>query len=120
MDCTSIAIIPARGGSKGIPGKNTIDFCGKPLVAWSILQALDAGMVQQVYVSSDDDLILDISEAYGASQIRRPAELAGDASASEEALLHALDFISRSGSPEPEYIVFLQATSPLMTYPCWI
>jgi N-acylneuraminate cytidylyltransferase len=108
-----VAIIPARGGSKGIPGKNVIDFCGKPLLAWSILQALDAKSVSRVYVSSDDDHILQVATSYGAHPIRRPAELASDTSSSETALLHVLDEIGRSAAMVPDLVVFLQATSPL-------
>jgi N-acylneuraminate cytidylyltransferase len=73
-----VAIIPARGASKGIPNKNIIGFCGKPLLAWSILQALQATRVDEVYVSSDSENILSVAEEYGAVGISRPSELAGD------------------------------------------
>jgi YrbI family 3-deoxy-D-manno-octulosonate 8-phosphate phosphatase len=112
-DLHIVAIIPARGGSKGIPGKNVVDLCGKPLLAWSILQAKDAKSVSQVYVSSDDDDILKIAASYGAYPIRRPAALASDTSSSESALLHVLDEIGRTGAADPDLVVFLQATSPL-------
>ena len=108
-----VAIIPARGGSKGIPDKNIIHFCGKPLLAWSILQAREAECINEVYVSSDDQRILDIAVQFGALPIRRPKELATDASPSEEALIHALDEIERSSKSIPGLVVFLQATSPL-------
>ena len=111
-DKMAVAIIPARGGSKGIPGKNLINFSGKPLLAWSILQAKAAQHVSQVYVSSDDDQIIAVAKEFGAVPIRRPAELATDTSSSEEALQHALVEISKGGSL-PALIVFLQATSPL-------
>jgi N-acylneuraminate cytidylyltransferase len=108
-----VAIIPARGGSKGIPGKNIIDFCGKPLLAWSILQAKDAETISQVYVSSEDEHILNIAIRYGAIPIHRPKELATDKAQSEPVLMHALDEIERSTGKVPELVVFLQATSPL-------
>ncbi len=109
----SVAIILARGGSKGIPHKNLIDFAGKPLLAWSILQARAAESVDHVYVSSDSDVILDVAAQYGARIIKRPDELSTDTATSESALLHALDVIAADLGTEPERIVFLQATSPL-------
>lgn len=109
----TIAIILARGGSKGIPQKNLIDFAGKPLLAWSILQARAAETVAAVYVSSDSDAILDVAIRYGARAIKRPDELATDTATSEVALLHALDVIVAEQEGDPECVVFLQATSPL-------
>lgn len=111
-DTKVVAIIPARGGSKGIPKKNLVDFCGKPLLAWSILQAKGARTISEVYVSSDDDQILATAQQFGALPIKRPAALAGDHSTSEEALRHALDVITRTDAA-PALVVFLQATSPL-------
>ncbi|MCJ7471358.1 MAG: acylneuraminate cytidylyltransferase family protein [Actinobacteria bacterium] len=106
-----VAVIPARGGSKGIPRKNIIDFCGKPLIAWSILQSKNCKMIDEVYVSSDDDEIIDISCTYGAKAINRPRELATDFSTTEEALLHAVSIIEEKA--DIDIVVFLQATSPL-------
>ena len=108
-----VAIIPARGGSKGIPGKNIMNFCGKPLLAWSILQAKTARTVQQVYVSSDDQKILDVAVSFGALPIIRPAEFATDTATSEQVLLHAIEEIEQSTKDEIDLVVFLQATSPL-------
>ena len=105
------AIILARGGSKGIPKKNIIDFCGKPLITWSILQSKSSELINEVYVSSDDDDIIDISRKYGSKVIHRPKELATDFSTSEEALLHAISVIERK--MDIDLVVFLQATSPL-------
>ena len=85
----TVAIIPARGSSKGIPGKNLIDFCGKPLLAWSILQAAAAKSVDEVFVSSNDPEILAVAQQFGARPIVRPPELATDHSSSEEVLVHA-------------------------------
>jgi len=108
-----VAIIPARGGSKGIPGKNIMDFCGKPLLVWSIDQALKSKYIQEVYVSSDSPRILDVAESAGAKAIRRPAVLATDRSSSEEALLHALEYIEKTQGQSVDIAVFLQATSPV-------
>ena len=66
------AIIPARGGSKRLPKKNVRPFCGLPLVAWSIIQAKSSHLVDQVYLTTDDDEIAEIGAAYGAEIIRRP------------------------------------------------
>lgn len=109
----TVTIIPARGGSEGIPNKNIIDFCGKHLLAWSILQATESDVVDDVYVSSDSDEILQVAERYGALSIKRPAELAHDSASSESALLHALDRIKSSEKKKIDIVVFLQATSPL-------
>lgn len=108
----TVAVIPARAGSKGIPGKNLLPFCGKPLVAWSIEQAKMAGGVDSVWVSSDGDDILSVARAYGAHGIRRPDTISGDVASSESAWLHALDEIERQGH-KVEWMVGMQATSPL-------
>lgn len=102
------AIIPARGGSKGIPRKNLIDFCGKPLIAWSIEHCLKTKGIGGVWVSSDSDEILEIAVSFGAQAIKRPAELSTDTASSEVALLHAADVLKDYNT-----FAFLQATSPL-------
>jgi N-acylneuraminate cytidylyltransferase len=107
-----VAIIPARGGSQGIPRKNLIDVCGKPLLAWSILQARDASEIDSVWVTSDDDEILSVAEAYGARPIRRPSEISGNTATSESAWWHALDAIEAQGVAV-DLVVAMQATSPL-------
>ena len=84
-----VAIILARGGSKGIPKKNIIDFCGKPLMAWTI-EHCKMGGADQVYVSSDSHEILEIGMHYGALPIERPDAIADDKSTSESGWLHAL------------------------------
>ncbi len=103
----TIAIIPARGGSKRIPRKNIIDFCGKPLIAWSIEQALASDKVDAVYVSTEDMGIKRVAEDYGAIVLDRPVELAQDDTTLEETVLDALKDI------ECDRIVILQPTSPL-------
>lgn len=104
-------IIPARSGSKGIKKKNLIDFCGKPLLAWSIEQALNSRHVSNVYVSTDGSDIAETAVKYGAIVINRPEEISGDTASSESALLHAVAEIEKT--EEFDNVIFLQATSPL-------
>lgn len=111
----TICIIPARGGSKGISKKNIMEFCGKPLVVWSIEQAKASPYVKSVYVSSDDKDILKISNESGAKTIKRPKKLAADTSTSEEALQHAIEHIQKLSKEKIDAVIFLQATSPLRT-----
>lgn len=106
-----IAIIPARGGSKGIPGKNLMRVGGRSLVARSVGAARDAAMVTRVVVSSDDPAILGEAERAGAEAHQRPAELAGDAASSESALLDVLEH----AAPDADVVAFLQCTSPFTT-----
>lgn len=108
----TLAVIAARGGSKGIPHKNLLDICGKPLIAWTVEQARAARGVDVVAVSSDSDNILAAAEAAGAVGVPRPADISGDLASSESAWLHALEAIdARLG--RFERIVALQATSPI-------
>jgi N-acylneuraminate cytidylyltransferase len=107
-----VAVVPARGGSKGVPGKNVAAVGGVPLVARAVAAALAAG-IEDVRVSTDDPRIAAAARAAGAGVIDRPAELAGDTATSEAALLHALDVLAAEGV-EPEALVFLQATSPFI------
>jgi len=109
---STIAIIPARGGSRGIPRKNLVPVCGKPLLAWSIEHALGASSVDAVYVSSDCDEILAVAQSFGARAIARPAELSGDGATSESAWLHAVDVIE-SQNGKVDLVVGMQATSPV-------
>lgn len=108
----TVAIIPARSGSKGIPRKNLAPLCGRPLIAWSIRQALAAECVDRVYVSSDSDEILAVAEAEGALPIRRPDAISGDRASSESAWLHTLDEIE-AGGDGVALTVAMQATSPI-------
>lgn len=111
MNDRIVAIIPARGGSKGIPGKNIINFCGRPLIAWSIGQAKQSVLIQDVFVSTDDLKIEEVSRRLGAKVIWRPKILATDTASSESALIHALDRIELK--QKVDAVVFMQATSPL-------
>ncbi|WP_394740194.1 acylneuraminate cytidylyltransferase family protein [Natronococcus roseus] len=106
------AIIPARGGSKGIHKKNIVPFLGSPLIAHTIVQSLESDLVDATYVSTDDDEIATTSREAGASVIERPAEIAGDRSPTEAALLHAVEEL-RAAETEPDIVVLLQCTSPL-------
>lgn len=106
-----IALITARGGSKGLPRKNVLCAGGKPLVAWTVHAALAASSVDRVVLSSDDDEIMAAARAAGCEvPFRRPAELASDHASSMDVVLHALQEL-----PGYEYLVLLQPTSPLRT-----
>jgi CMP-N,N'-diacetyllegionaminic acid synthase len=109
----TVAIIPARGGSKGLKEKNIYPVAGKPLLAWTILQALASRGIEKVFVSTDDDAIAEVASAYGAEVIVRPSQLAGDKASSESAIMHAAAVIERDYNMPLSMIVFLQATSPL-------
>lgn len=109
----ALAIIPARGGSKGIPRKNIRPLAGKPLIAYNILEARRARLVTRVVVSTDDAEIGAIAQQYGAEVVWRPAEISGDTASSESALLHTLDFLHQVEGYQPDLVVFLQCTSPL-------
>jgi CMP-N,N'-diacetyllegionaminic acid synthase len=109
----TVAIIPARGGSKGIPRKNIIDFCGHPLIAWTIAAARRCSAIDGVFVSTDSAEIAAVARHYGAEVTNRPTEIAGDRATSESALLHACGEITHRHGQPPECVVFLQATSPL-------
>lgn len=110
---TVLAVIPARGGSKGIPRKNLRLLAGRPLIAHSIAQAGMSRLVDRVVVSTDDPEIGEVSRACGAEVIWRPAELSSDGASSEAAILHALDSLKDSEAYEPNLVAFLQATSPI-------
>jgi CMP-N,N'-diacetyllegionaminic acid synthase len=108
----TLAVVAARGGSKGIPHKNLIDLCGRPLIAWTVMQAAAAKGVDLVAVSSDSDEILAAAEAAGAVGVRRPDDISGDLASSESAWLHALESLDGKRGPFAR-IVALQATSPI-------
>ncbi|MGO2519130.1 MAG: cytidylyltransferase domain-containing protein [Microbacterium sp.] len=112
-DGLTVAVIPARGGSKQVPRKNVTRVGGIPLVQRAIRAAAAAERVDLVVVSTDDDEIAELSAAAGARVIRRPAELSGDDATSESAVLHALDVLESAGE-RVEAVVFVQATSPFI------
>jgi CMP-N,N'-diacetyllegionaminic acid synthase len=109
-----LAIIPARGGSKGIPRKNIVDLCGKPLIAYSIEVALKSNMITRVVVSTEDEEIAEVSKAYGAEvPFLRPAELATDTCSLGDAISYT---VSRLGGPmQYRAFVELYTTSPFRT-----
>jgi CMP-N-acetylneuraminic acid synthetase len=113
MSARVIAIVPARGGSKGVPGKNLRRVGGRSLVERAVDACRAARLVEAVYVSTDDAEIAARAEAAGGKVIMRPAELSGDTASSESALLHALDQLSLVGDG-PEVLVFVQCTSPFI------
>jgi CMP-N,N'-diacetyllegionaminic acid synthase len=108
----AIAIIPARGGSKGVRRKNLLPVCGKPLLVWTIEQAKRARGIESVWVTSDNEEILVTGERYGAYPINRPPEISGDAASSESAWLHALQFVETT-TGAVDTVVGMQATSPV-------
>lgn len=111
-----LAIIPARGGSKGIPGKNVRLLAGKPLIAHTIAVAKAASLVNRVVVSTDDNEIAAVAGNAGAEVLRRPAEISGDDAPSEAALLHVIEQLKLTENYFPDIVVFLQCTSPLTTF----
>ena len=108
---TATIIIPARGGSKGIPRKNLAPLCGKPLLAWAIEAALKSN-VGTVYVSTEDEEIADAALSFGAGVITRPDALASDIATSESVIVHAIDAL---GLEPDSTVVMVQPTSPLVT-----
>ncbi|WP_375082103.1 cytidylyltransferase domain-containing protein [Microbacterium sp. CR_7] len=110
----TVAIIPARGGSKGVPRKNVQRVGGVPLIERAVRSALSAEGIDLVVVSTDDAEIATVASAAGAVVVRRPDELSGDTASSESAILHALDEIEAAGE-RVEVVAFLQATSPFIS-----
>jgi len=110
-DKSFLAIIPARGGSKRLKNKNILPLSEKPLIAYSIEAGLQSKYIDKVVVSSDSSDILEVAQKYGANTIKRPEELASDTASTFDAINHTLQHYQ-----EYDYIVLLQATSPLRTY----
>lgn len=108
------SIIPARGGSKGIPRKNIRLLNGKPVIAYSIEASISTNLIKNTYVTTEDDEISVISKEYGAKVINRPKKLAEDNSSTVDVILHALDYLEDNGFL-PDFFVLLQPTSPLRT-----
>jgi len=107
----TVAVILARGGSKGIVNKNIIEFCGRPLLAWTVNQCFDAGL-KEVYVSTDSDQISHVAMNCGAQVIERPHELSSDTSSSESGWKHAVDTLE-TNSTSIDWVFTPQVTSPL-------
>lgn len=108
-----ISIIPARGGSKGLPGKNIKNLCGRPLISWTIEKALSSNYIDTVLVSTDSQDIANVSKSFGAQvPFMRPDNLATDGATTLSVVQHSLDYYSRLDSVF-DYIVLLEPTSPL-------
>jgi CMP-N,N'-diacetyllegionaminic acid synthase len=113
-----LALIPARGGSKSIPRKNLIDVAGKPLIAWSILHALQSSRISRVIVSTDDAEIASVAEEWGAEvPFVRPAEYAQDLSPDIDVFRHALEFLAERERYQPDMVVHLRPTGPVRRVP---
>lgn len=111
-----LGIIPARGGSKGIPHKNIYPLCGKPLIAYTIESARRSVRLTKLIVSTDDADIAEIARRYGASvPFLRPAELATDTALAIDVVRHALEFQEKHDGVHYDLVVMLQPTSPLKT-----
>lgn len=111
----NIAVIPARGGSKRIPRKNVKDFCGKPMIAYSIEAALASGCFDRVIVSTDDEEIANVAQAYGAEvPFMRPAQLSDDHTGTIPVIKHATEWFMAQGLA-PDLVCCLYATAPFVT-----
>ena len=111
-----LAIVPARGGSKRLPSKNKRDFCGKPLICWTIEEAIGAGIYDRVVVSTDDPEIAQIALSSRAEvPFLRPSHLSGDLIPTVDVLNHAVAEISEKSGWLPDFVHTLQPTSPLRT-----
>ncbi|MDF2946848.1 MAG: acylneuraminate cytidylyltransferase [Bacillales bacterium] len=106
-----LGLIPARGGSKGLPGKNIKDLGGKPLIAWTIEEAKKSKFIDRLILSSDDEKIIDTALQYKCDvPFIRPEELAGDETSGIDVVLHAINTV-----PDYDYVILLQPTSPFRT-----
>jgi CMP-N,N'-diacetyllegionaminic acid synthase len=108
-----LSIIPARGGSKGIPKKNITNIAGKPLIAWTIEASLRSRFDVRTVVSSDDDEILNISKKLGAETVKRPRHLAKDSSPTVPVIAHVIEHLKKTKNYKPDIVLLLQPTSPL-------
>ena len=107
-----LGLIPARGGSKGLPKKNILNFCGKPLIAWTIEEAKKSTFIDKLIVSTDDQKVAEISKKYGCEvPFKRPKKLSSDNATTNEVTLHSIDSIEA----DYDVILVLQPTSPLRT-----
>lgn len=111
-----LCVIPARGGSKRLPGKNIMELAGKPLIAYSIECARASGLLDRIVVSTDDEAITEVARSFGAEvPFMRPATLARDESSSADVLLHATEWLEENEGYTFDAVVLLQVTSPLRT-----
>ncbi len=111
-----IAFIPARGGSKGVPGKNIKEICGKPLIAWTIEAAKRAEGIDRIIVTTDDEAIAAVAREYGAEvPFMRPAELSSDTASAIDVYLHATEFVMNETGEKIDKFMVLLPTVPLRT-----
>ena len=116
MDKKIISIIPARGGSKGVLGKNIKDLCGKPLIAWSIEASLGSKLIERTIVSTDNEEIAEVAKKFGAEvPFLRPKEIAEDLTPDTPVFEHAINWLKENENYVPEIIVHLRPTGPLRT-----
>ncbi len=109
-----IAVIPARGGSKRIPRKNIIDFCGKPMIVWSIEAAKASGSFDHIIVSTDDNEIAELAKEHGAEvPFIRPTELSDDYIGTGDVVRHAVEWVIKNLG-KPEYVCTIYATAPFI------
>ena len=110
----NLAIIPARGGSKRIPRKNIKEFCGKPMIAWSIEASLRSGLFDRIIVSTDDEEIADIGKQWGAEvPFLRPSDLSNDFAGTTEVVAHATRWAQLEGGA-PDSVCCIYATAPFV------
>ena len=111
-----LGIIPARGGSKGIPNKNIKNLCGKPLIAYSILSSQKAKLLDRTIVSTDSQSIMNVAKEYGANvPFLRPKHLATDNALSVDVVIHSLESLYENEAIEYDIVVLLQPTTPFRT-----
>jgi len=109
-----LAIIPARGGSKGIPKKNIIDLNGKPLIQYTVDVAIESKKIDRVFLSSDDDEIISTVQKMGLySKYKRPDTFAGDTATAVDVVVDALSWLEKNEGYTPDAVILLQPTSPL-------
>ncbi|MEG1254894.1 acylneuraminate cytidylyltransferase family protein [Clostridium sp.] len=114
MENEILAIIPARGGSKGVPRKNIKKLEGKPLIGYTIEAAKNCSSVSRVIVSTEDNEIAEVSKQFGAEiPYLRPSELSGDNSPTIDCILHVINYLKENEDYKPDYVLLLQCTSPL-------
>jgi len=111
-----LALVPARGGSKGIPGKNLRTLCGKPLIAWSIEHAIQSKLITRVICTTDSSDIAEVARSHGAEvPFLRPADISGDEAVDYTFHAHALEWLAQHEGYRPDLIVQLRPTHPIRT-----
>jgi len=110
-----LAVIPARGGSKGVPKKNIRLLTGKLLIAYSVEQAKKSKYISRAIVSTENEEIAEIAREWNAEVIKRPQDLAKDDTATIDVIIHVLDYLRKEEKYAPDAVVLLQPTSPLRT-----